>query len=297
MASVLGIGVATCDVVNTVDVYPPEDTKVRIRSRRTARGGNVTNTLVVLGQLGHRCAWGGTVAGDEQGRWILSELHRAGVDTRGCRLYPEASTPTSYILYSLATGSRTIAHYRDLPEFHAADFRRLPVGGHDWVHFEGRHVKDTAAMLACMAEEHGDVTRSVEIERPRPHIERLFDHAHVLFFSKDYMMAAGAEDGPAAFLEGMHRRLPHARLLGTWGDGGAYGIGPEGRVLHSPAYPPDEIVETIGAGDTFNAGVIDALVSGRRLGEALESGCRLAGAKCGRAGFELAPRAHAAGGP
>lgn len=68
MVSVLGIGVATFDVVNSVDAYPLEDAKIRVRARRTARGGNVTNTLVVLSQLGHRCAWGGTLAGAKCGR-------------------------------------------------------------------------------------------------------------------------------------------------------------------------------------------------------------------------------------
>lgn len=287
MASVLGIGVATYDIVNVVDAYPAEDAKVRIRARRAARGGNATNTLVVLSQLGHRCAWGGTLAGDEEGRRIMSELHGAGIDTTGCRLYPGAASPTSYILYSLATGSRTIAHYRELPEFHAADFRRLPVGAYDWVHFEGRHVEDTAAMLADMGTEHGTVTCSVEIEKPRPHIERLFEHAHVLFFSGDYIRARGYTE-PGPFIGEMHRRLPRARILATWGERGAWGVGPDGRVLHSPAYPPEQTVETVGAGDTFNAGVIDALVAGGELGDALERGCRLAGAKCGHTGFELA---------
>jgi ketohexokinase len=43
--------------------------------------------------------------------------------------------------------------------------------------------------------------------------------------------------------------------------------------------------ETLGAGDTFNAGLIDGYVRGLMLGEALTLACRLAGKKCGQIGF------------
>ena len=54
MARILGIGIATLDVINIVDEYPREDDEIRANGQRIARGGNVTNTLVVLSQLGHQ---------------------------------------------------------------------------------------------------------------------------------------------------------------------------------------------------------------------------------------------------
>ena len=45
-------------------------------------------------------------------------------------------------------------------------------------------------------------------------------------------------------------------------------------------------MDTIGAGDTFNAAVIDALLRGESLGASLAYACRLAGAKCGQPGFD-----------
>jgi ketohexokinase len=56
-------------------------------------------------------------------------------------------------------------------------------------------------------------------------------------------------------------------------------------VLHSAAFPPEQVVDTLGAGDTFNAGLISALVSGLSADLALEQACRLAGCKCGQTGF------------
>ena len=45
-------------------------------------------------------------------------------------------------------------------------------------------------------------------------------------------------------------------------------------------------MDTLGAGDTFNAAVIHKLMLGSNIGEAIKFGCRVAGAKCGMEGFD-----------
>ncbi|WP_223248467.1 hypothetical protein, partial [Sulfurirhabdus autotrophica] len=62
MARILGIGVATLDMIFDVARYPSGDEEVRAKNLRVARGGNVANTLVMLSQLGHACSWGGVLA-------------------------------------------------------------------------------------------------------------------------------------------------------------------------------------------------------------------------------------------
>lgn len=39
-------------------------------------------------------------------------------------------------------------------------------------------------------------------------------------------------------------------------------MGPDGELVHSDAFPPETLVDTLGAGDTFNAAVIFALSGG-----------------------------------
>lgn len=39
-------------------------------------------------------------------------------------------------------------------------------------------------------------------------------------------------------------------------------MGPDGSIVHSDAFPPETLVDTLGAGDTFNAAVIYKLSNG-----------------------------------
>lgn len=283
MARILGIGTATLDVINTVDGYPPEDAEVRAVARRIVRGGNATNTLVVLSQLGHQCAWAGTLSDGPDAEPILADLQRFSVDTGPCRRM-EGATPVSYVTLNARNGSRTIVHYRTLPEFGADQFRLIDIDGYDWLHFEGRNVPGTTAMLKDLAARDARPVVSLEAEKSRAGIEALFGYADLVLFSRHFARARGFAT-PGDFLSAMAASAPQCDLVCTWGEDGAAALTAEGRLFNGPAYPPPHLVDTLGAGDTFNAGVIDARLRGRAWDETLEAAGRLAGRKCGQQGF------------
>lgn len=57
-------------------------------------------------------------------------------------------------------------------------------------------------------------------------------------------------------------------------------------VVTSPAFPPAIIRDTLGAGDTFCAAVIYALIHGKSLKDALKFGNQIAGVKIGDHGYD-----------
>jgi ketohexokinase len=286
MAHILGIGIATLDIVNTVDGYPAEDAEVRAIAQQVRRGGNCTNTLVVLSQIGHRCTWGGVLVEEPDSRPILQDLNRRGIDLSAVRTLQQGKVPTSYITLNRRNGSRTIVHYRDLPEFSYEDFARIDLQKYHWLHFEGRNVSETQRILRRARELAPAIPRSVEIEKPRPDIEQLFEQADVLLFSRHFAAARGFTD-PQRFLNSIEGESPNAVRVLAWGDAGAYALDRDGRLLHSAAYPPPQLIDTLGAGDTFNAGIIDALLRGDTLEAALHHACKFAGRKCGHEGLDF----------
>lgn len=285
MARILGIGVATLDIINYVDQYPAADDEVRAQDQRMARGGNATNTLTVLSQFGHVCSWGGVLAQDPYSDYIRHALRQSGIDYEYSRVQARGSTPVSCITISQAAGSRSIIHYRDLPEFGVEDFRLIPLAAYDWVHFEGRNVADTRRMLEYARQQENIGRISVEIEKPRDNIESLIPLADIVFYSKNYVWSQGYENAEK-FLHAQYLRYAHLEQYCAWGELGAWAVDIQGECFHAEASMPEKLVDTLGAGDTFNAALIHAKLKGLDMQQVLGYACELAGRKCGQSGFD-----------
>ncbi|MEN8213773.1 MAG: PfkB family carbohydrate kinase [Pseudomonadota bacterium] len=285
---ILGVGIATLDIINRVERYPDEDSEVRVISQRRCRGGNATNTLSVLAQLGHACAWAGVLPQDDPDAAFVEEaLCARQIDLRHLHRLSSGSVPTSYITLSDASGSRSITHFRDLAEYRAQWFvDGVEADEFDWIHFEGRAPDELEVMLRHLSGVEG-VRVSVEIEKPRTGIEALFQLAEVLLFSRHYAQATGHDDAPS-LLRSVARQLNEQRplLFCAWGDSGAWALDRQGELLHAPAVNLPAVVDTVAAGDVFNAAVIAALGEGSAPMEALVRGCELAALKCTMEGLE-----------
>lgn len=285
MAHILGIGIVTIDIINSVDGYPNEDQEVRATAQRITSGGNAANSMIILSQLGHSCSWAGCLTSDQQGRLAADRLADFKIDTQRAQLFDDGQMPTSYIALNIHNGSRSIIHYRDLPELDASTFIQSDLSNIDWLHFEGRNIDQTRLMLDYAAQNHPQIPRSIEIEKPREGITTLFERADLLIFSRHYIESCGQQ--PQAFLSQWHQQLPDTDLVCSWGEQGAYSMDRHGQLSYCPAYPPTRLIDTLGAGDTFNAGIINACLAQNNLAEALEQACKLAGRKCGHQGLDF----------
>ncbi len=280
MSSILAVGIATLDIVNTLASYPREDEEVRAQAQSRVRGGNATNTLVILSQLGHDCHWAGVLPQGADARIVMDDLERHGVDCTAVLRLPTGTLPTSYICLSADTGSRTIVHFRDLPDYDFGAFDQLHPGAHDWIHFEGRAVPELGKMLRKTRQ--AGVPCSLEVEKPREGIEALFDLPDLLLFSRAYVRQRGFELAP----DFLHSRTWKQPLFLAWGEAGAWCRTAEGEVLQAAA-PPVDVVDSLGAGDVFNAAVIHGMLRKQPLQDVLNQAVRLASKKCTRQGLGL----------
>ncbi len=284
MSKIISIGVATLDIVNHVDHYPREDEEIRATGQQCVRGGNAANTACVLAQLGHQVEFIGNLADDAAARLIQDSFATYAVSTKYCPIHPHSQSPTSYITLNNANGSRTIVHVRQLAELASSDVLDVPWAEYDWFHLEGRHVSETTQILHAIHRSRIDQPISIEIEKERPQVDALLPLADVLIFSRAFIVGRGF-DNAANFFDSLRARGNTALLVSGWGENGAYAQEPLGKLLHAPAQPPTQIVDSIGAGDTFNAGVIAALCAGRTLESAITQGCAIAGQKLAQQGF------------
>jgi len=285
MARILLVGTATLDLVFSLDHFPEADEEMRAQSLRMVRGGNAANTAVVLSRLGHEVEFLGTLADVPETSVITNDFLRHGIGYGYCPRMP-GKPPTSSIY--LSGSSRSIVHHRNLPELSAESIRRLDLSRFVWVHFEGRNVDEVERMMNFARQHKPGLFVSLELEKPRDNMDALYPLADVLICSRHFAQHVGYAD-PQRFLAWMRQQAPQACIIAAWGEEGAYGLGSHDELCHAPAEPPDQVVDTLGAGDTFNAAVIDAALSKTSMPGLLHAACRLAGEKCGQHGFDVKP--------
>ncbi|XP_024125699.1 ketohexokinase isoform X2 [Oryzias melastigma] len=290
---ILCVGLVCLDIINVVDKYPEEDSDSRCLSQRWQRGGNASNSCTVLSLLGAPCTFMGSLAAGLTADFIMADFSQRAVDVSAVVWQVKGQTPCACCVVCPPNGTRTVFLFdTNLPDVTLEDFSKVDLGQFKWMHWEGRNAEEQVKMIQQVERYNGTlpqqerITVSVEIEKTRQPLYQLFPYGDVVFVSKDVARHFGFESAEAA-VRGFYNRVKKgAVLICAWAEKGADALGPDGVLVHSDAFPPEKLVDTLGAGDTFNAGVIFMLSNGKSLQEALTFGCKIAGRKCGFHGYD-----------
>ncbi|KAH9868178.1 hypothetical protein J1614_007250, partial [Plenodomus biglobosus] len=216
---------------------------------------------------------------------------------------------SSYIIQSQATLSRTIVSVNALPEMTTDEFKahigaiakdhihQRPQNNY-WIHFEGRIPDVTLNCVQYLRSEHSLFKISVECEKPeREDMAEVAKLADVVFYSKLWAEKNGFGDAKTFLEAQIERTRDMALLCCTWGAAGATAVQRNKAGGHQWAdvgvWKPfegngsDVVVDTIGAGDSFIAGMLFAVNNHDEwsLQCKLEFANRLAGRKVLQEGF------------
>ena len=230
------------------------------------------------------------MAEDYHAKIIIDDLKHYHINSNNVERLPQASNPTSYIIHSYDTGSRSIIHFRQLPEYHFDKFQTIKLADFDWVHFEGRNVDQVYLMQQFCKTHYPELPISVEIEKQRLDIEKLVKYADVVLFSKDYAEQQGYISANS-FLLKQQKKWPDKILSCAWAEQGASMIY-KGELISTKAYPLKKVIDTLAAGDSYNAAIIDALIKAKEQDRhnaksILDYACKLAGLKCAQKGIHF----------
>ncbi|XP_076439382.1 ketohexokinase-like, partial [Babylonia areolata] len=269
------VGLVCVDIVKIINSFPEEDTDQRCQDCIWQKGGNAANTATVLSYLGAASEFLGTLAKGPYLQFLQTDFEQSRVVCQRCPVLADCQLPISVVIVSSSTGSRTILHTnKNLRELSLEDFQKLPLssGQYSWIHFEGRPNPEEMRKMMVHVEEHNasceessSVIASLELEKPATaqQLSELMIHADIVFVSKDVATHLGFTDPVSAVESLVSRCKPGGAVICPWGERGAAGKRSGADTVTSPAFPPEVVVDTLGAGDTFNAATIFALNAGK----------------------------------
>ncbi len=252
---------------------PGADVRARIR---TTAGGAGANTAAWLAHLGAEVTLVARVGEDAAGRGARDELRAAGVRTV---LTVDPAHPTCTVVALLGDGDRTLLSDRgaaarlapaDLPDLTGAD--HLHLSGYVLLDASSRD----AGLAALAAARAAGITASVDPQAApalTPAFLEWVRGADLLLPNADELRALG---GTAAALAAV------GAVAVTDGANGA--VWADGRQRRAVPAPAVRVVDTTGAGDAFDAGLLLAWLRGAQPQEALDAGCAAGAAAVGRIG-------------
>ncbi|GAB3623915.1 carbohydrate kinase [Mariniluteicoccus endophyticus] len=263
--------------------------------------GGPMNTAVGLARLGEDVQFCGRLSSDRFGRQLQAHLRANDV---GLDLAVVSDEPTSLAVVSLDENQKaSYAFHFD----HTANFRWSPdelptLGEGDWLQVASlvTVVEPAAGVLRdWVAGQSVPVSLDINV-RPtvipdpvrywdtiRPWLETVGGLAGVLKASDDDVaflaQGSGDEGTPADVLAAWAERFGASLAVVTLGPDGAEAVRTGGERVRRPGHVVD-VVDTVGAGDTFMAGFLAVYADGADLAAALDSGIGASALVCTRQG-------------
>ncbi len=270
-------------------------------------GGAVFNTAIAMGRLGAPSAFFSGVSNDMLGEILADTLTASKVDTR---YLARSDRPTTVAFVKLVNGQATYAFYDEstagrmlstdeLPAL-PMDISTLFLGGISLVNdpaastYEALQARECAARVTMVDPNIRPGFIAGKETEYRARIERMIARADIVKLSdEDLHWLEGAGD-LTALARGILTKGPKLVFITEGAKGARAVTATQDRFI---AAQKITVVDTVGAGDTFNAGVLAALdkagsltkaglaaVSDAVLDAALSLGTRAAAITCARAG-------------
>ncbi|WP_055474505.1 PfkB family carbohydrate kinase [Gordonia sp. HS-NH1] len=290
----LVVGAVNVDLVVETDRLPgPGETVVGPTVTRHG-GGKGANAAVAAARAGAEVRYCGAVGSDDMGAGALDELRDEGVDVTDVAVLEDVSTGMALIVVD-PRGENQIAVGAGANGLLTADVVRTAVrragGWAGCVLVSTEIPADAVAAAVTTAAERG--LRCVVNPAPVPaSMVDLMGSAPVFTPNSSELrdLHALIDDGrdapevPAAERAVAVASRTGAPVLVTLGAEGVLIANPSGDVLTLPAGHVDEVVDTTGAGDTFNGVFAASLAAGSTVLEAAKRGVAAASLSVGAVG-------------
>ena len=285
---IVGLGEVVVDWVVEIPHYPKPDEKIDAITESLFSGGVTANFLVAAARLGGNCGFIGAIGDDDYGRFLLNDFRNENVDTSMTIVKNDNSTPVNFIM--VVKGEKSIIQS---PKMQSTRLVRKEL---DETYISNAKVLHTTLIHQDVSEEaikiakNYDIRISIDLEsqialKGWNNLSKLLLQADVLLPNKEGAKTiTGCNTPEAAAMFLINKGIPIVII--TMGERGCLITTKEFQKL-IPAYNIKPIVDTTGAGDTFNGAFSMAYWIKKW---SLEKSCKYANAAAGLKLMKLGAR-------
>jgi sugar/nucleoside kinase (ribokinase family) len=274
------------DSIQLIDEAQAEALYAKMGPAREVSGGSVGNSMAGLAMLGGRAGYIGKVRDDQLGKVFTHDIRAAGVEFTASAATHGPATACCLILVP-PSAKRAMNTYlgcapnldpEDLDTKQIARAKITFIEGYAWT---SPRMQATAQAAVLAAHRFGNqVALSLSADWIAGNAEyQLLDfvrnHVDILFANEAEIIALTQKPDFASALE--HMKGACALSIFTRSEKGAVVLEGE-QVVHIPAIPAGQVVDTTGAGDLFAAGFLWGYTQGHDLASAGRAGALCAGA-------------------
>ncbi len=276
MVDLLVIGEINPDLILRGADVVPEFGQVEklVEHARLTIGSSSVITACGAARLGLSVAFIGMVGDDDFGRFMLRAMQERGIDTSGCIVDPAAVTGLGVILSSpqdrailTFPGAIPLLRREQIDDSWLFRVRHLHVGGYYLLDdlrpdLPGLFAKAQGLGLTTSLDTNWDPSEEWDVAATLPHVDLLLPN------EQELLALSGKEEFGTA-VEYMAARVP---TLGVK-RGPVGGIARQGQEEASAGVLPVTVVDTTGAGDSFNAGFLFGYLNSYTLQDSLALAC------------------------
>jgi len=268
---VVSVGGLCIDIVLRVDRLPGHDEKVLSELVGYLPGGPEPNFACAASKLGLSVRSLSHIGTDQYGDLVKNDLKKYNVDTE-CVEVVSGDTYATIILLD-PTGEKAIIVVPNKKTNYSSDKVNLALSDVDYMYIWPKP-RDRFLKLAKEARTN-NIQVMIDVEdtacNDEDFIELVLPYTDILSFNFDgYKAATGEKSVEFSNLRKLMEYGPHTIAV-THGRNGAYAVNKNEEVSHN-GYDVS-VVDTTGAGDTFNAAFLTSTIANYSLEKRLEFAC------------------------
>ena len=286
-----GVHMDVVSLGETMIIFSAEETgQLRYNRNFTSRvAGAETNTLIGLAKLGYQTGWVSRVGKDELGKRILSKIRGEGVDTSFVK--EDESAPTGLFLRERTTiNSSRVFYYRN----QSAASKMVPADMEESYLAKAKFLYLTGITPALSDSCKNTVLHAIELAKKNgqkivfdPNVRKtLLDdktgrETLLEIAAKSDIILPGISEGYYLFkstdceeIAKECKQLGAEMAIVKLGEKGAYYSTSDTSGYVQP-YQVEKVIDPIGAGDGFAAGVLSGILDEIPIHEAVKRGCAI----------------------